>query len=104
MFFKSLHTKLDLIIEQNNALLRKSNSIIHQQRNEMVNLDALTAQLEAETNAVTAAVNLITTLADEIRAASGDQAAVNALAEQFAAQAKTLADAVAANTPAAPAV
>ena len=104
IIFKSLHQKLDLIIQQNNALLRRTNTIVDQQRNEMVNLDALKAQLEAETNAVTAAVNLITTLAAEISAASGDQAAIDALAAQFATQAQTLAEAVAANTPAAPVV
>lgn len=104
MFFfnRSLHKKLDLIIAQNTILSEKVNKLITQQGKTMLNLDVLRTQLEAETNAVTAAIALINALADEVRAAAGNQDAVNALADQFAAQAQALADAVAANTPAAP--
>ena len=87
MFFftdKSLHSKIDLLIRNQNYLIRQVNILIEGQENAMVNLDVLKAQLEAETNAVTAAVNLISTLAAEIKANSGDQAAVDALADQFA--------------------
>ena len=66
----------------------------------------LTALTQAVTNNTTvegSAVTLIQTLADELKANAGDPAAVQALADQINASAKALGDAVAANTPAAPA-
>lgn len=104
MFFKKLHYKLDTIIEQNDLILHRLNLILLKEKTIMANLDSLTVALTAETNAVEAAVTLIVSLAEQIKAVSNDQAAVDALADQFTAQAKALADAVAANTPAAPVV
>lgn len=95
-----------LILENQNVLFKALSKLIHMEKQTMLDLANLQAALAADTDAVNAAVTLITTMADEIKAANaaGNQAAVNAVADQFMAQAKALADAVAANTPAAPVV
>lgn len=67
-----------------------------------LDLNALTASVQANTDAEQSAITLITQLADEIRANAGDQAAVDALATQLQDQAASLAAAVVANTPAEP--
>ena len=109
--FKPIHRKLDTIIQQNELIIYQNGAIIDtlllilaKEQKIMANLASLTAALTAETDAVKAAITLITSLAEQIKAVSADQAAVDALADQFKAQAKLLADAVAANTPAAPVV
>lgn len=104
IFFKFLHSKLDKILNQQKLILEYNKYLTITQRTIMINLDKLQADLQAETDATIAAVALISALVEEVKAAnaSGDQAAVDAIADKFAAQAKALADAVAANTPAAP--
>jgi len=61
-------------------------------------IDALTAQVKANTDAEQSAVLLINGIADRITAAAGDPKQVKALTEQLKASATTLAAAVAANT------
>lgn len=63
---------------------------------------AMTAAITANTDAQQSAIQLIQELAGEIRAAAGDQDAVNAFAAQLQEQAAALAAAVVANTPVEP--
>ena len=67
-----------------------------------LNLDDLTAQVAAEDTVVDSAIALINGLAAQIAALPANQAAIDALAADVKAKAQTLADSVAANTPAAP--
>lgn len=67
-----------------------------------LDLSTLTADVAANTDAVASAVTLLDTLAQELRDAAGDPAAVAALADSISANTAALASAVAANTPAAP--
>ena len=83
-------------IEQKLGLINmKENWII-------MDLSALQTAVEADTSATSSAITLLTTLAEELRAAAGDPAAVQAIADQITANATQLSDAVVANTPAAP--
>lgn len=68
----------------------------------MANLDQLTADVTADTNAVNAATTLLTNLTAEIKAAGTDPVALKALTDTLEANTASLAAAVAANTPAAP--
>ncbi len=62
----------------------------------------LQAQVQADTDATGSAITLLNQLGDMMRAAADDPAAVRALADSVQGNAQSLADAVAANTPAAP--
>jgi len=93
---QELERKIDLI-------LRNTNQLLKGQQEEMADLKALTAQVTANTDAEASAITLIQGLAAQIAAASGDQAAVDALAAQLKTSATALAAAIVANTPAAPA-
>ena len=66
-------------------------------------LDALTAQVSANTAVVDSAVVLINGIADRINAVKTDPAALTALVSSLKSEDDVLAAAVAANTPAAPA-
>jgi predicted RNA-binding Zn ribbon-like protein len=68
-----------------------------------LDLSALTAQVKANTDAEASAIHLIQTIAAELAANSGNQAAVDALAAQLKASADPLAAAIVANTASAPA-
>lgn len=68
----------------------------------MADLSALTREVQENGEVAASAVALINGLAQQIRDAAGDQAALDALAADLDAQAGPLADAVAANTPGAP--
>ena len=68
-----------------------------------LDLTQLTADVQADTDAVNAAVKLLSTLSAEIAANVNDPAALTALASTLEAITAALAAAVAANTPAAPA-
>ncbi len=70
--------------------------------NEMAVLDALQAQVEAQTTVEQSAVTLIQGLAAQIAAAGTDPAKLAALTQQLKTSADALAAAVSANTPAAP--
>jgi len=77
--------------------------LIHEGNEMALDLSTLTADVTANTDAVSSATVLLGELADELRAAAGDPAAVAALADTLEANTASLAAAVAANTPAAPA-
>ena len=66
----------------------------------MAHLDALTAQVAANTEVEASAVILINGLAAKLFEFANDPAAITALATQLQASADALAAAVAANTPA----
>lgn len=70
----------------------------------MLDLNALRAEITENSDAVASAVTLITALVDELRAAAGDQVAIDAIVNQLDSQTAALAAAVAANTPAEPPV
>ena len=65
-----------------------------------LNLERLETEVSENTDAVDSAVALLSTLADEIRNAAGDPAAVEAIADKLDSNSQRLAEAVAANTPA----
>ena len=66
-----------------------------------MNMDRLTQEVSQNSDAVDSAAALLEQLADEIRANAGNEAAMNDLADKLDANSQRLADAVAANTPAA---
>lgn len=68
----------------------------------MADLSALAEAVADNTDVTSSATSLIQQLADAIEAAGTDQAALDALVEQLRNDDVGLADAVAANTPAAP--
>lgn len=84
-------------------VLRRLTFLNTQEHEMSLNLDAITADVAGTADAVTSAVTLIQSIADELRNAAGDQAAIDALATQLEGAKQSLADAVVANTPAAPA-
>ncbi len=71
---------------------------------EMATLDEIQADVAANTDATNSAIALLTALHDQLTAAiaSGDPAALQAVADGIAANTASLAAAVTANTPAAP--
>lgn len=66
-------------------------------------IDDLIAATTANTDATKAAADAIKNLADQVHAAAGNEDQVKALAAQIKGNAETLAAAITANTPAAPA-
>ena len=70
----------------------------------MADLSALTVEVTNNTDVVNSAVTLIAGLADQLSAAAGDPAQVQALADTLRANNQQLANAVAANTPGGPVV
>ena len=69
-----------------------------------IQLDNLTAQVAANTSVISSALTLIQGLAAQLASAGTDPVALQALYDSLAASDTALAAAVAANTPAAPAV
>lgn len=69
----------------------------------MADLTALQAEIEANTDVSESVGLLVLRLADEIEAASGEQAALDDLVNQLRSNDTTLTDLVVANTPADPA-
>lgn len=88
----ALEQRLDHIIQ----LLTRNQEII------MADLSQLTADVTADTNAVTSAVALINGLAAQITAAGTDPVKLKALTDQLEANNAALGAAIVANTPAAP--
>ncbi len=78
-------------------------ALFEEEKQMSTELDALAAQVKANTDLEESAVTLITGLADQLKSAAADPAAVQALADQLKTSAASLAAAVSANTPAAPA-
>lgn len=68
----------------------------------MTDLSTLVSEVQANGDAVDSAVVLLTRLADELEAAGTDQAAIDEVVSQLRGNSQELADAVVANTPAAP--
>jgi hypothetical protein len=68
----------------------------------VANLDEIRDAVAGNTDAVNSAVQLMVSLADALEAAASDPAQVTELAQQLRANTQVLADAVVANTPAAP--
>lgn len=68
----------------------------------MADFTALTAEVEANGDAVDSAITVLNALATQIANAADDPAEIMAIAEQLAGNSTRLAEAVAANTPAAP--
>lgn len=76
---------------------------IERKLNEMsAELDALTAQVSANTDVIESALSLIQGLKAALDAAGTDPAKLKALSDSLASEDQKLADAVAANTPAEP--
>lgn len=90
---RSIHSKLDLIIQLLRASIKKE--IMMSQAT-----DNLAAAVQRETSVVSSVTTLISGLASQIRATSTDPQ-VQALADQINSNSDTLANAVAANVPAA---
>jgi hypothetical protein len=82
-------------------LLTLMRGLIHQGEIEMADLTALADQIAQNTDVTASASDLISQLADAIEAAGTDQAQLDALVGQLRNDDTGLADAVAANTPAA---
>jgi hypothetical protein len=91
---KIILKKLDLIIFLLKTLLRKEHVMSQE-------LDALSAQVQANTDLEASAITLIQGIAAQLEAAKEDPAKVQALAESLKASASNLSAAIVANTPAA---
>lgn len=90
-----INRKLDLV-------LRALSIIYHEEQEVMANLSDLQSAVENEATVTQSAVTLIQGLAQQIAAAGNDPAALQSLTDQLNTTAQSLADAVAANTPADP--
>lgn len=85
--FRILNNKLNIILERLQSMSQE--------------MDALTAQVQANNDALDSAVALINGIADRITAAGVDRAKLTALTDELRAKDETLSAAVLANTPAA---
>lgn len=106
----SIAARLDLLVQQNqqiNVSISQINQRLGRMETRMATLDTLATDLSQNTSAVQSAVTLLGTLAQEIRDLKtpttdpATAAKIDALDAQLTANTKLLADAVAANTPAA---
>lgn len=77
-------------------------TLANQTEENTMDLSELTAQVSGNTDVVNSAIVLISGLADQLDAAAGDPAQVQALASTLRTNNEALAGAVAANTPVAP--
>lgn len=84
-------------------LIRKVDTLNEGVTNMAADLTTLTAQVKANTDLEASAVQLITGIAAQLKAAQTDPAQVAALANQLQTSATALAAAITANTPDAPA-
>ncbi len=94
----NLHVHLEL----SDRAMQKLDTILAQGVSMSAALDKITGEVTETKSIIESAVTLINGLAQQIRDLSEDPAALNALADDLDASSKSLADAVAANTPAAP--
>ena len=102
---KHLHVHVHIHAEPDSRIdkiLTAINQLVTEEKKTMADLTALTEQVSSNTDVVNSAVVLIAGLADQLQAAASDPAAVQALADTLRTNNQALADAVAANTPAAP--
>jgi hypothetical protein len=93
-FNSTVLSKLDL-------LLTKLTNVQSTEREIMADLTSLTAQVTANMNAESSAIQLITNIAAALKAAGTDPVAIAALQTQLETSRSALAAAVVANTPAA---
>ena len=101
-FFSS--PKLDQLNEKITILQSTVNKQTKNMEALMLNLSTLRAEIAENNDAVASAVTLISTLVEELRAAAGNQAEIDAIVDALDAQTDVLAAAVATNTPAEPVV
>ncbi len=94
----NLHVHLEL----SQSATEKLDQILAQGVAMSAALDKITSEVADTKSVIASAVTLINGLAQQIRDLSTDPVALNALADDLDASSKSLADAVAANTPAAP--
>jgi len=90
---KNLELKIDKVLQIQEQILE----IV---RKEMASLDALSTQVQANTDVEASAVTLIQGIAAQLAAAGTDPAKLQALQDQLKNSADSLAAAVVANTPA----
>ena len=102
MFFGNSR-RLDAILANQAIILAEVRALTTQGTTIMSALDNLTAQVTSVASLEQSAVTMIQGLAQQIKGAANDPAAIQALADQLSASAAPLAAAIAANTPAAPA-
>ena len=100
MFQTDILARLDRIDATLCRVLTGINSLLNKDAVIMAALDTLTQDVATESGVVQSAVTLVNGLAQQIKDAGTDPAQLKALTDQMEANAKTLADAVAANTPA----
>jgi chromosome segregation ATPase len=96
--------KVDDLFKQNKCLHNQLNDQSQKLEELMLNLDALRTEITENNDAISSAVALISTLVDELRAAAGNQAEIDAIVNALDAQTVSLAAAVVANTPVAPVI
>lgn len=94
-----INRKLDLILRALSIIYHEEQEVMADLSNQMSDLETAVANEETVTQS---AVTLIQGLAQQIAAAGTDPAALQALTNQLNTTAQSLADAVAANTPASP--
>lgn len=97
-----VHLADPTILKAIQALDAKLTQILSKETQTMALIDDLTADVTAQTTVVGSAVTLLQGLKAALDAAGTDPAKLQAIKDGLDANTKTLADAVAANTPAAP--
>ena len=95
-WFGAIWSRLAVINAKLDVILRKEKDII-------MTLDDITNAVAAEQTVEASAITLLNQLAAEVAAAANDPAKIQAIVTQIQTNAATLAAAVTANTPAAPA-
>ena len=95
-----LYQQLDQRLSAIESLLIQ---ILANQKEELMNLTALTAQVTASTTVEASAITLLQSLSTLLTANANNPAAITALAAQLNTSSTALAAAITANTPAAPA-
>lgn len=100
--FFALAVMIERLDAKLDDLAGRIHHLIRMERQEMSDLSTLQTAVEADTAVDKSAITLINGLAEQLRAAANDPAAIQALADQLSANAADLGAAVAANTPAAP--
>src|SRR5882757_7704285 len=100
--FKSVdHKLLELMSQVSSNYMTKLDLILKEITHMSIEMDALTAQVRANSDAIDAATTLINGIADRITAAGVDPVALSALTTELKAKDDILSTAVVANTPAA---
>ena len=97
-----IERKLDRVAGQLHWVSMRLVQLKKRSHNVSLELDALAAQVQENTELEIAAIQLIEGLADRIAEAANDPAELEALAEQLKASASALSAAIIANTPADP--